>query len=62
MILTKEIIEQGKSINGGWSVRQIEIFGANQQIKGWRKLISDMDFPEASIKEFLLLKNNHLKK
>lgn len=64
MILTKEIIEQGKSDRGGWSADQFICLGVGKddKTKGWISRLVGKEFPDANIKEFLALKNNHLKK
>lgn len=64
MKLTEEIFNQGKSSNGSWNLKQLQIFGeapGNQLKFGWKKRIIGKDFPESFIKEFLLLKDKHLK-
>ena len=37
IVLTNEILEQGKSRNGGYSSKQLEIFGIEKFYKGWKK-------------------------
>jgi hypothetical protein len=59
MILTKEIIEQGKSSNSGWSAEQLNCFGETF-VHGWKRRIIGKDFPEETIKKFVALKNQHL--
>ncbi len=63
MILTKEIFDQGRSKNGGWSVMQTDALGIPNLVKssGWIKEIINKDYPEENIKKFLLLKDMHLK-
>ena len=58
MILTREIIEQGKSERGGWSSDQFFCLGIskNDKTKGWIKRLVGQDFSEENIKQFLILK------
>lgn len=35
MILTEELIEQGRRLSGGFSYKQIEILGDSQKNRGW---------------------------
>lgn len=61
MKITKEIFEQGKSKNGGWSGKQIRTLGIETEFnKGWKNTIWDMEFTEEQIKTFLELKDKHL--
>lgn len=64
MILTKEILEQGKSSRGSWNGKQLAIFGLsyNKLQKGWKKRIIGRDYSEDKIKRFLELRNTHLVK
>ncbi len=63
MNLTKEILEQGKSSNGGWSAKQLRLFGIEYPLdSGWQSAIIDSDFPVEKIEKFLELRNKHLKK
>ena len=64
--LTPKILEEGKSDNGSWSIKQINIlanyYGTTMRESGWRKKILYKMFPEELIQEFLSLKNAHLTK
>ncbi len=59
MILTREILEQGKSANGGWSKKQLQCFGVTLK-KGWMRKIIGKHFPALTIERFLSLKDRHL--
>lgn len=62
MILTKEILEQGKSVNGSWSAKQLKCFNVLYPFpKGWEYDIVGKDFPVLAIEKFLSLTNAHLK-
>lgn len=63
MIMTNEIIVSGQSTRGGWSRKQFEVLGISYPpIKGWKWGIIDKDYPEETVKLFLQLKDQHLKK
>lgn len=67
MILTPEILEQGKSVRGGWCLNQfralgVELWGGIDAAgvfhqcgprAGWKKTVLGKDFPESDITEFL---------
>lgn len=57
--MTKEILEQGKSINGGWNLRQVEALGFSGWEFRWKKKSIGKDLPEDSINRFLELKDAH---
>ena len=62
MILTNEILEQGKSHRGGWSGKQWRLIGiTTNKCKGWKRRLIGKEFPDEVIKEFLSLKDSHLK-
>ena len=66
--LTKEIINDGKSKNGGWSSLQFACFGinVNSSPKGWKKHLEQLIkngevwLPKEQVLLFLKLKNKHL--
>ena len=60
MVVTEKIILQGKSFNGGWSAKQIELLGDVPFVSGWKKRVIGKDLPEQTIKQFLDLKDKHL--
>ena len=65
MILTTDIIDQGRSKRGGWSALQFRALGLTKQdmrVKGWKDKVLGIDMPEESINRFLSLKDQHLKK
>jgi hypothetical protein len=61
MIVTSEIFDQGKSVNGGWNMLQFNCFGVDASKKGWKKEVIGKDFPEKIITEFLSYKDVHIK-
>ena len=62
MIVTKEIVEQGISRNGGYSQKQMDLFGIMRPLlKGWKKRMVGVELDEKKIEEFLKLKDKHLK-
>ena len=62
MILTNELFEKGMSSNGAWSGKQLALFGVTIKLnKGWKKTIIGQDWPKETIKEFINLKDKHLK-
>ena len=62
MILTNEIIENGKSYNNGYSKQQLELLGitGNNKKKGWKKTIIGNEYPQNIIEKYLSLKNQHI--
>lgn len=60
--LTIELFNQGRSIRGSWSAKQLKIFGLdfNHLESGWKKKLIGRYFLEKDIKEFIRLKDNHL--
>jgi len=67
--LTREIIQRGKSLRGGWSNLQWEKLGikcGNKQPKGWKKHLEnlcdkgDVWLPALDVLHFLKLKDAHL--
>ena len=61
MILTNEILEQGKSSNGAWSAKQLNLLGESYPLRqGWKSRILGQDVPVETIEEFLALKDAHL--
>ena len=63
MILTEEILNEGMSSNGSWSVAQIKCFGTTpQNNKGWKYQILGKEFEPEVIEKFLGLRDKHLKK
>lgn len=60
-VLTEEILDSGKSIQGAWNLAQLRLFGFNNFTKGWKWMIIGSEWPSETIAQFLFLKNNHLK-
>ena len=61
MKLTQEILNSGKSDNGGYSSAQVECFGLSWPLEsGWKSKILGQDFPDDKIERFVSLKNSHL--
>lgn len=60
MIITKEIIEQGKSSRGGWSNKQFKALGITDFTRGWKDRIMGKDIPDRMVMEFLSLKDDHV--
>lgn len=61
MVITEEIIEQGRSRNGGWSMQQLECFDIKSFHKGWKRGLIGKVFPGGKVELFLRLKDKHLK-
>jgi hypothetical protein len=66
VIMTKEIFDAGTSRNGAWSYKQLRLLGVEfgygkSPLKGWKKDVIGDKYPECVIKEFLELKDKHLK-
>lgn len=56
------LLKQGRSRNGSWSKRQLEILGVEWPLeKGWRRRLLSTSVPKVSVKRFLELKDAHLK-
>lgn len=60
IIITNEIIEKGKSTNGGWNKKQLEIIGVTSMKKGWKKRLIGKYISQERVAEFLKLKDSHL--
>jgi len=60
-LITKDIIEQGKSRNGGWNLKQLQLFGFDNFRKNWQKMVIGQEWPREIITQFIKLKNAHLK-
>ena len=61
IVLTHRIMNDGKSINGSWNMKQLSYLGINKLYKGWKKSIIGKKFKKQEIDNFLLLKNSHIK-
>ena len=62
IILTKALIDEGISYNGGFNYEQIHLLGANQKQKGWKRKLVGRSVSVEIYEKFLSLKNSHLKK
>ncbi len=62
MLMTKYIFEQGRSIKGGWGMKQLSILGIYELKKGWQNELIGKDFPKEVIEKFLKLTDSHIKK
>jgi hypothetical protein len=60
IVLTNEILEQGKSRNGGYSSKQLEIFGIEKFYKGWKKELVGKSVSLSLVEDFIKLKDAHL--
>jgi hypothetical protein len=61
MFINKSQIKEAKSLNFGYSKKQIEVLGLNwPPIKGWTNRILLIDLKEEQILQFINLKNEHL--
>lgn len=60
IIITKEILDAGRSSRGFWSMKQIKIFGITSFSVSLPKTVIGKEFPEELVKEFLALKDKHL--
>jgi hypothetical protein len=60
MLITATIINNGKSRNGGWSLKQLKLLGADGFVSGWKRRIIGTDVPKSNTERFLALKDSHL--
>ncbi len=61
IIITNEIIQEGKSRNGGWNKMQISALGEDQKNKGWLKRLIGKEVEENCVEKFMELKDLHFK-
>lgn len=65
-ILTREILEEGRSSLGGYTYYQMELIdvpGIQRPMflpTGWRKTVIGREYPDAVLAEFVGLKDKHL--
>jgi hypothetical protein len=63
IILTYDLLQDGQSSNGGWSNKQLRKIGVTTPlISGWYQRLIGKKVNIESYKEFLALKNAHVKK
>lgn len=61
MLMTKEILNAGKSSLGGYTNKQLGLIGLKLPVVDtWKKDVVGLDFPEEALKEFVALKDAHL--
>jgi hypothetical protein len=60
VILTDEILEKGRSANGGYSRRQLELFGIVGFPSGWKKALVGQSASVEVVERYLMLKDKHL--
>lgn len=61
MIVTEELMKEGMSLRGSWSLDQLRILGVSIPLgSGWRKRLIGSNVSEAQVAEFLRLKNKHM--
>lgn len=61
MKLTEELIEAGRSLNGGWSRAQTSCLGVPWPLEhGWKKDMIGVEVSESDYARFLALKDRHL--
>lgn len=69
MVITAELIEQGRSIRGGWNLKQLRALGLSGNYfrsngglySGWKWDLIGKNVPKENIDNFLTLKDKHLK-
>lgn len=62
MKLTEEHLQQARSINGGWSRKQVEVLGIGWPLEyGWKQDVLGQDFHPEDIADFISLKDAHIK-
>lgn len=59
MIITPQIMEAGKSVNGGWNLEQVKCLGYKGWEYKWKRKAIGKDVPEEDVKRFLMLKDAH---
>lgn len=60
--VTKQLLEQGMSLNGAWNMAQLKALGVKtiQHNKGWKYRLIGSKVTQEQVNEFLRLKNRHL--
>ncbi|WP_242045323.1 hypothetical protein [Anabaena catenula] len=61
VVITKEILDKGCSINGGYSRKQLELFGIQGFPPGWKKALLGKVFSVEVVNQFIALQDQHLK-
>jgi hypothetical protein len=66
VIITEEILELGKSSNGGWSKYQFSLLGITWGKKGlkpgWKDRIIGKEFESSRVEKFITEKDKHIVK
>ena len=60
IVITSETLEKGLSKNGGYSLKQLNLFGVKKFSKGWKKDLIGRSFPRDLVNQFIDLKDRHL--
>ena len=60
IVITSETLEKGLSKNGGYSLKQLNLFGVKKFSKGWKKDLIGRSFPRDLVHQFIDLKDRHL--
>ena len=62
LIVTKELLEQGMSLNGAWNSAQLKALGVKTiyNNKGWKSRLIGSKVTQKQVNEFLRLTNRHL--
>ncbi|MEO9871177.1 hypothetical protein [Ekhidna sp.] len=62
MIVTKKFIEEGRSKNGGWSKKQLELLGISwPPEKGWQDRLNGKEISDENAEQFIKEASKHLK-
>lgn len=63
IILTHQLIEQGRSENGGWNRNQFELLGVSwPPLKGWKERLNGTQMSRVKFEEFLELRGKTIQK
>jgi len=61
-VVTREILERGRSYNNGYGIEQLRLFGFNNfPRRGWQDMVISQEWPVEIIDRFINLKNRHIK-
>ena len=64
MIITKALLDKGKSSRGAWSNKQVRLLGEPDGMinnHGWQKRVIGRYIPDVDAERFVALKDAHLK-
>ena len=62
VIITKEILDKGRSYKGSFNYDQLKFLGCKIPLKkGWEKRLLGIEVSEENVNSFLALKNKHYK-